>query len=244
MLALLAAAFTVSVFLVDWRRSRLVLFDYLVLRVTFIYSRLWHRWKCNRPAPFPLDGACLVVANHTCSADPVLIVAGCRFPIGFVVAHEHHNLHPIARVAFSMRFTVFRSCAEAAIQGALRRILHTLESGRSLCLFPEGNLSNVRRNRVGIAKQGIGYLALKTRLPVYPVYIDGGPRTDRLLPSWVFPSPRAARVYYGEAIQLSTFYDRPLDRKLIEETTYLIMERIRALDPKAKARPASNGDKP
>lgn len=228
MLPLLAVLFVLAVVWLDWKRSRLPVFDYLVLRVTLIYSRLWHRWKRNRPAPFPREGACLVVSNHTCSADPVFIVAGCRSPIGFVVAQEHFNLHPFTRWVLDGL-----GCVPVRRGGcdpiAVRRILRALEGGHSLCLFPEGNLSSVRRNRLGLPKTGIGYLALKTRLPVFPVYVEGGPRTDELLASWLLPSPRAARVRYGPAIDLSAFYARPLNRKLIEDATHLIMDRIRAL---------------
>src|SRR5262245_10542933 len=64
MLALLAVLFIVGAFLVDWKRSRLNWFDYTVLWVSIVYSRLWHRWGSNRPAPFPLDRAALVACNH------------------------------------------------------------------------------------------------------------------------------------------------------------------------------------
>jgi len=231
MLPLFAVIFVAVVFLVDWKRSRLEIFDYLVLRITLIYSRLWHRWKCNRPAPFPLDRPCLVVSNHTCSSDPVMILAGCRFPIGFVVAREHYNLHPLARrILEALHCVPVRRGGTDAV--AVRRILRTLEAGHSLALFPEGNLSNVRLGRVGPGKQGIAYLALKSKLPVFPIFIDGGPRTDALLASWLLPSPRAARVFFGPAVDLSDFQGRPLDRKLIAEASLRIMDGIRALDPK------------
>ena len=34
------------------------------------------------------------------------------------------------------------------------------------------------------------------------------------------------RVTYGPAMDLSAFYDRPIDRKLLEEVTRTIMDRI------------------
>lgn len=162
-----------------------------------------------------------------------MILAGCRFPIGFVVAQEHHNLHPLARrILDAIHCVPVRRGGSDAV--AVRRILRTLEAGHTLVLFPEGNLSNVRLGRVGPGKQGIAYLALKSKLPVYPIFIDGGPRTDALLASWLLPGPRAARVVFGPPVDLSDFQDRPLDRKLIAEASLRIMDRIRALDPKRR----------
>src|SRR5262245_5184482 len=213
MLPLMAVVVLFLIVWIDWKRSKLGRFDYAVLRVSLIYARLWHRFSSNRPAPFPLDRACLVASNHTCSADPMYILAACRYPIGFVVAQEHYQLH-----AF-FRWVLDNICSVPVRRGgqdpiAVRRILRTLSRGRILCVFPEGGLSGVARGRRGHLKQGIGYLALKTRLPVYPVHISGGPRTDELLPSWVYFTPRAARVDFGPAIDLSAFYDRPLSRKV------------------------------
>ena len=46
-------------------------------------------------------------------------------------------------------------------------------------------------------KPGMAMLALRANVPVYPVYIAGGPRTDQLLESWLLPSARGVRVTVG-----------------------------------------------
>ena len=100
-----------------------------------------------------------------------------------------------------------------------------------VCLFPEGGLSGVAKNRMLHAKPGIAFLALVSKAPVYPVYISGGPRTEQLLNSWVRPTPQAVHVTFGRPIDLSAYYDRPRTRKLFEEVTGVIIDHVRHLRP-------------
>jgi 1-acyl-sn-glycerol-3-phosphate acyltransferase len=230
MLPVVSVLFFAGVFLVDWKRTRLDLFSYFVVRAAFIYSRLWHRWHFNRLAPFPRAGPSLVVCNHTCSADPMFILGACRVPISFVVAREHYVMPFIHWVLSGIGSVPVRRGGMDPV--ALRNSLRALERGQTLCLYPEGNLSSVVRGRLGTAKPGIGYLALKTRLPVFPVYVHGGPRTDELLASWVYPTHRAATVFFGPPVDLSDFLERPLGRRVIEEATCRIMAQIDALRPR------------
>jgi hypothetical protein len=69
---------------------------------------------------------------------------------------------------------------------------------------------------------------------VYPACIVGGPRTDQLLLSWLWPPPGRVRVVFGPAIDLSAYYDRPRSRRLLEEVTALMMDRIQALQPRPR----------
>ena len=71
-------ALTMTVLLRQWRRSGLGLVDYFGLGVVHVYARLLHRWSSNGPAPLPPTGPAILVANHTCSADPSFLTAGCR----------------------------------------------------------------------------------------------------------------------------------------------------------------------
>jgi 1-acyl-sn-glycerol-3-phosphate acyltransferase len=113
---------------------------------------------------------------------------------------------------------------------AARAGLRTLGLGWVLCVFPEGGLSNVGRRGLGPGKAGAALLALRSRVPVYPVFISGGPRTNALLQSWILPSSKAVHVTYGPPLDLSRYYDRPITRRLLEEVTQLIMRTIAELE--------------
>jgi 1-acyl-sn-glycerol-3-phosphate acyltransferase len=201
-----------------------------MLLVVRLYTHLWHRWSSNGPAPLPAKGSAILVANHTCSADPAFLIAGSRRLIGFAVAREHFNLHRLARLVLDVIrcVPVTRNGGDAM---AARSLLRRLADGCVVCVFPEGNLSGVARNRVRAGKHGAAYLALVSRAPIYPAYIAGGPRTDRLLDSWLRPTPCAVRVFYGPAVDLSVYYEKPRTRRLLEKVTQLLRGRILDLKP-------------
>jgi 1-acyl-sn-glycerol-3-phosphate acyltransferase len=96
-------------------------------------------------------------------------------------------------------------------------------------IFPEGNLSGVARGRMRVPRGGAAWLALRSRAPVVPAYIRGGPQTDQLLRSWVQPSRRAARISFGPAVDLQAYLGRPITRQLVEEVAALFMTKIQDL---------------
>ena len=208
-----------------WVRSRLSWLDFVILRGAFVYCRFIHRWSANRRNPFPQHGPAIILCNHTCSADATFLLAASDRTISFLVASEHFNIHPVAHAVLKhMRCVPVVRTGHDPI--ALRRALARLTNGDLVCLFPEGNLSGVAIDRCRPAKPGVAFLALVSRLPVYPVHISGGPRTDQLLNSWVLPTRQAVHVIFGKPVLLTAYYDRPRTRPLIEEVTCILMEKV------------------
>jgi 1-acyl-sn-glycerol-3-phosphate acyltransferase len=208
----------------------------LALAIARLYSSLWHRWRSNGRAPLPGSGPAIIISNHTCSADPMFLLAGSNRMISFLVAREHYYLcAPINWLLAAMSAVpVARNGQDA---NAARIALGRLAEGRVLGIFPEGNLSGVVMNRMLPGKGGAALIALRSQAPVYPAYIAGGPRTRQLLQSWLQPSKVAVRVVFGPAIDLANYYGRPINRKLLEEVTAHLMDHLKALRPSAAKKP-------
>ena len=211
------------------RFAHMTWWEFVIIRGSNIYARVLHRWSTNRPDPFPMTGPAIVVCTHTCSADPTFLLAVCRRKqLGFIVAYEFYNTHPIVTNVLDTM-----GCVHVQRGGndptALRKALRRLEAGAIMCLFPEGNLSGVIKNRMVHAKAGAALLALRSRAPVIPVAIHGGPRTHQLLFSWLVPSPRATRAVFGPPIDLSAYYDKPRNRRTLEEVRDEIQRHVAAL---------------
>ncbi len=230
MWSLAVAAGVLAAVWLRWRLSKMSWGDFVIVHGARVYSSLWHRWSGRRAFRDWPDGPALIIANHTCSADPTFILAGWQRPVSFVVAREHYKVHPLTHMILEQLH-----CVAATRNGqdyiALRGAWERLKRGLTVCLFPEGNLSGVARGRILTPKQGIGYLALRTRAPVYPAYIAGGPRTERLLESWVWPAHKAVRIYFGPPADLAAFYGRPITRQLIREVTIFLMGEVEVLNP-------------
>lgn len=107
--------------------------------------------------------------------------------------------------------------------GAVRTMLRALKQGEVVAIFPEGGINDYRQEH---GHPGIGYLALKTGVPVTPASITWEiPRPLTLGRSLV--TPGYARVRYGAPVELE-FVAKP-DRKNIQLATDKIMRAIREL---------------
>jgi 1-acyl-sn-glycerol-3-phosphate acyltransferase len=230
MWALAVVTLAAGVVWLRWLASGQPLVEFLFLNLCRWYTVVWHRASSNGLAPFPARGPVLLVSNHTCSADPPFLLGVSKRPIGFVVAREHFNLNVLIR-----RLLSWLRCVPATRNGrdlvAARTALRYLQEGRIVGIFPEGNLSGVGRNRLKPARAGAALLALRSRAPVFPVYIAGGPRTYRLVQSWLRPSRVPVRVIFGPPIDLSAYYGLPINRQLLEQVMEHLMAHVAALRP-------------
>lgn len=234
MLYVAVALIGLIVLAVRWRRSGLPLLPFVGCELNRVYVPLWQRGRVTfRGGRIPELGPVLVVANHTCSADPPFIHLGSPRILSFVVAREHYNFHwLIGGILGQMRCVpVTRGGHDA---GAARRCLRRLEAGLPLVIFPEGGLSGNDRNRRIHPKHGAAWLALKSGVPVLPVFIAGGPRTSNLLVAWFWPARRPVKVTYGPFVDLTPYRGRALTRTMLEEVSQLLMDRVYALDAPTK----------
>jgi 1-acyl-sn-glycerol-3-phosphate acyltransferase len=232
MAVILLAGLIVACVLFQWRRSPWPFLIFAGLGLITLYVRLWHRLTTNRPPPILPKGAAILIANHTCSADPALLTVACGQPLSFLIAREYVTIPVLHRVIrFLQCVPVTRNGRDP---GALRAVLRRLAAHQEIALFPEGGLSQAGRHRWCRAKAGAAFLALHSRAPVYPALILGGPQTNQLLRSWLLPSRKPTRVIFGPPVDLTRFYDRPIDRGLIEEVTECLMGAIAALRPQAQ----------
>lgn len=213
------------------RRSGLPWVEFILLGVSRISVRLMHHWYTKGQAPIPAAGPALLYCNHTCSADPVFLVATLTRVPSFLVAQEHYGVHPriFQLLEYLGAVPVRRDGCDPA---SLRKALSRLRNGRLVALFPEGNLSGVERGRLRSPKLGLAFLALVSRAPVYPIYIHGGPRTHHLLPSWILPSFRPLKLCFGPPVDLSMYFERPRTRASIEEVARYLMRQLEELRPK------------
>jgi 1-acyl-sn-glycerol-3-phosphate acyltransferase len=118
----------------------------------------------------PARGGYIVAANHVSHLDPPIV-----------------GLHLPHQVSFFARKTLWKPGFPSwwldavgtipvdrdggADLGAMKRVLATLRSGKSIILFPEGTRSPDGRLRP--AKPGIGMIACKSGAPVVPARIFG-----------------------------------------------------------------------
>lgn len=139
----------------------------------------------------PRSGAFIMAANHTSSADPVLIGAFLNPPFGrpmnWLGKREVYDNPFLAWLA--RRGGIHPVDRDAADVDAFRSAIRILESGNILAIFPEGTRS--RDGALHEAKQGVGVLALRAGSPILPVAVID---TDRMWPRGSFMPRFGSRV--------------------------------------------------
>ena len=133
-----------------------------------VYAWLMLRMDVFWQAPFPA-GPKLIVANHPSTTDPFYLGLLSHQPISLLII-ESLFLIPVfgAFLRWSGHIPVVPGKGRAAFDAAHRRLLR----GRSVAIFPEGDLSPAEggccRPRTGAAR-----LALLTGVPIIPVGVTG-----------------------------------------------------------------------
>ncbi len=196
------------------------------------YCVIWHRLRIDCRAPLPPAGPAILICNHTCGIDHVLLQAASDRILGFMVAREYYDyplLNPFCRMVNCI--PVNRDGRDFA---ATRAALRALKEGRVLPIFPEGHIVPESGRRIDEMKPGTAYLALHSQVPVIPAYLCGTPETNDILKSLLTPSN--ARVIFGEPIDLSDIpADRPSDKAAQAEVNERFMAAFLALQKQAFA---------
>lgn len=204
--------------------------------ILFVIARvyvpaLWHV-RANRRCPFPGDSAAIIIANHRSPADPVILWYNSHLGnpkkkkrcISFLMAREYYELPGLVGwISRSMKsIPVDRNGKDVApVRDALRR----LKQGDLIGVFPEGGIQEGRP--IVHANSGIAFLALRSRVPVYPVYINNSPGGKSMVEP--FYSFSKTSLVYGDPIDLSAYYDLRASKDVLEEVTTLMMQRLAEL---------------
>ncbi len=165
------------------------------------YCGLMYRLQTNGWAPLPETGPALLIANHTCGIDHMILQSGCRRVLGFMIAREYYEWDKIHW------FCKLAGCIPVNRDGrdiyATRSALRALQEGRVVPLFPEGKITPSSGHELGEIRWGAAYLAVRAGVPVIPAYITGTPPTNQIGES--LKSRSRAFVRFGQPIDLSDF---------------------------------------
>ncbi len=183
--------------------------------------RVMYRVSPPSENPLPSHGPVLVVCDHTSMGDPLVLLATAGRHINFLMAEEIFSL-PHLRWAFQAFGCIPIRRGKHDIQ-AVKAMINGLSQGKVMGLFPEGGLD---RHRAEEGHMGIGYLALKTGVPIIPASILWDkPRPLSMILTLFLPC--RAKFQYGSVLQFSREV-RP-DKKRMQGCTQEVMEAIDGL---------------
>jgi len=109
------------------------------------------------------DGPYLILGNHTCMIDPILMSYAFDFPIYYVSSEQIFNLGFVTKL---LRFLVhpLKKAKSMADIGTIKEIKQTLKEGGSVGMFVEGNITYTGENPK--TPRAIGKLIKHLQVPV------------------------------------------------------------------------------
>ncbi len=195
------------------------------------YARIWHGVRVPRGTEaLPPDRACIVVANHRSACDPFLVARLTRRKIRFLMAREYHETIGLKWICDQLG--VIAVNRDGNDLNAMRAALRHLREGGVIGIFPQGGIREAN-DPLGDAKKGVALLALRTGAPVLPLYIDGWPSFDNVLPGILVPS--RTTIHPGELLEIERPRGKP-SREDLDRATERILKAIRDLKPGVDSR--------
>lgn len=186
-------------------------FQMIAIRAVRLTFKLLYGYRVIGKENVPNE-ACIIVPNHTQNSDPCFVMAAVGDPVPFcaMAKKELFDIPLLNRLfVWIGGFPVDRSRADMT---AIKTALRSVQSGTSLLIFPQGT----RGNEDTAAKSGAAMLAVRTKVPVLPVYLPG----DKKL--WSRPYVVIGEPYYPEQTR---DYDKVADDMM--ERIYALREEIR-----------------
>ena len=188
-------------------------FAYIVSKMIFSIVTFRTPLKAYGKENIPAGGA-VICSNHVHNSDPFYIVYSFhRKDKIWIMAKEEIRHYPVVgRLLNWLGFVIWVRRGKSDV-GAIKSALKALKGKEKLLIFPEGT----RHEEIGEGKTGAAMMAIRTGVPVLPVYI-----APELTPF------HRTKVYIGEPYQPFT-ENRRATAEDYEAVTEEIMDHIRAV---------------
>ena len=178
---------------------------YLVLRLfAVLLCSILFRIHVTGRENIPKQKGILLISNHASYLDPVILGVASLRPLYFFA---RANLFQNPVFGWLIRsLHAFPVHIERLDKDAIERAIKELTEGKVVVVFPEGTRSRGGELRAGQA--GAGFLAVKAKVPVLPVYLRGV--YDAFPPGAKMIRPKKISVHFGKVL----FFEPPLPEEV------------------------------
>ena len=198
----------------------------LVQVVLFRLYRIFFDFKFYGADNVPEDSRGVIFApNHASYLDPPILGISLKKPIHFLAKEYIFKVFGLGSALYWLGVLPIKS--ESDDFRSMRQIMRVLKGGQRLVIFPEG--TRTLDGRFQEVERGAGFLAVKSRAHVVPVYIQGTFEAFPKGAKWF--RCRLVRAYYGRP-----FIPAEDDQLMAAENPYLaVSQKIMADIKKIKA---------
>ncbi|MGP4003402.1 lysophospholipid acyltransferase family protein [Streptomyces sp. 8N706] len=170
----------------------------------------------------PASGPVILAGNHSHNIDGPMMMGTAPRPVHFLIKKEAFigPLDPFLRGIGQLKVD-----RESADRTAITNALGVLERGGVLGIFPEGTRGG---GDFASLRAGLAYFAVRSGAPIVPVAVLGSTeRRGRLIPA-LPPLRSRVDVVFGDPFDAGDGSSRRTTRKVLDEATVRIQERLTA----------------
>lgn len=189
-------------------------------RINRLFCLVWHRLEVQGRDRIPDDGPVILAANHPSAVDPLLMQAGTRRLIRWLMLTQY-QIKPLG--------FLWRAIEPIALDrdsgdiNKIRQIVDVLKEGELVGIYPEGGLQRSKRELKPM-EPGIGMIAKRSGAVIVPAWVEGPAISDSMLAHILKPS--RSTVIFGEPYTPDT----GMNAKQITDD---LLERLLALSKRA-----------
>ena len=118
----------------------------------------------------PEHGPAIIICNHVSYVDGMVITAGCKRPVRYIIDGVLYNLPVLNHIMKHNRAIPILPKRES-VESALDQISEGLKAGDIICIFPEGQITYT--GSLSRFRPGIESIVKRDPVPVYPMAITG-----------------------------------------------------------------------
>jgi 1-acyl-sn-glycerol-3-phosphate acyltransferase len=147
--------------------------EFLMRFLVWLLMHTVYRLRVVGEEHIPAEGPAVLVCNHVSYVDALVIAAGCRRPMRFVMWYKIFQIPVLSFVFRTARAIPIASRKEdpALMERAFEEIERALGEGDLVCIFPEGGLT--KDGELAPFRPGIERILEKNPVPVIPMALRG-----------------------------------------------------------------------
>ncbi len=166
----------------------------------FKMARIWARfilfgmgfyYKIDREQEFEKNQSYMLIANHTSMADIMLMLVTVPRPFVFVGKKELVKI-PLFGFFYKRTCILVDRSNSRSKHGVFERAQKRINQGLSICIFPEGGVTDDESILLDTFKDGAFRLAIEHQLPIVPMTF--GDNKERFSFTFLSGSPGLMRV--------------------------------------------------
>lgn len=147
--------------------------EFLIRFMIWILANLIYRLKVLGTEKVPTEGPAVLVCNHVSFVDWMVIAAGVKRPVRFIMDHSYAQGFVTRLLCRQAKVILIAPASEnpAVLRASFETISQALREGELVCIFPEGRLTP--DGKLHSFKTGVEKILRDTPVPVIPMALRG-----------------------------------------------------------------------